>query len=165
LRAQIARLNYSLEASHQRVVELSAAMNIEPSIPGSPRLMSPRIPTLNGPRTPVHGLMGLPEAEGSTPGNEWLPPHSPIEEDTQAESREAGEDQQLGDHSGKDTRCGAHTGWSPGFESWVLLPTLGVRHLTSQVYQSLPSPMRPLSLPTPRFHPPPRSPALPAAGR
>ncbi|GFZ46046.1 hypothetical protein JCM24511_04292 [Saitozyma sp. JCM 24511] len=93
LRAQIARLKNSLEASHQRVVELSAAMNIEPSIPGSPKLMSPRIPTLNGPRTPVYGLVGLPEAEGSTPGNDWLPPHSPIEEDIQAESREAGEDQ------------------------------------------------------------------------
>jgi len=57
LKAQIALLQASLYASHQRILELSHASGLNTSMSSSPGLASPL------PWTPVNGLMGLPEVD------------------------------------------------------------------------------------------------------
>ncbi len=89
LKAQIALLQTSLYASHQRILELSHAsgLNISMSSSGRGGSSSPLQ------WTPVNGLMGLPEVDGlggSTPGSDLMGASALIEED------------ELGDRSGSE---------------------------------------------------------------
>ena len=77
LKAQIAILQTSLFASHQRILELSQSSGLNTSLSSSPGGMRSSLPG-----TPVNGLLGLlPDFEGLTPGSDSQNASALIEED------------------------------------------------------------------------------------